>query len=331
MDIRIFDRQLYCREICDRLISRTVREEFSGEGACTLTVPLEVSEGFQVDRILRFPDTETDFVIRAVKRDSAEGICRVEGSGLLSFFSRRILSRPVTAAGEAEELLCSLAEEWGADVLPGAIRAERTGITASATAATGHDNLLTAMKRICSSVGLGMLLRLDADKREFVFSVRSRRENPGFLSRSAGTLSGVTERQDFTRYRNRAIIIGVGERTAVVEAAGLFDDGVDDSTQMLREIFEDASDLALGRFESEDAYAEALRTRGRRILSQHRPVCALSAEVGEETSRSLLVGDVCAVSDDILGVEASVLCTSRTVSGDGTEDRFSVTVQILNT
>jgi len=330
MDIRIFDEDLRLTGICDRILSCTVREEFDAEGACTLTVPLSAAREMQTDRILRFPGAEEDFVIRSVHRDSASGICRVEGSGLLSYFSRRILADPVTASGEAEGILCTLAERWGAAVLAGPLRTERTGVSGSASAATGHDTLLTAMKRICAAAGVGMSLRLDADRREFVFFVRARRESGRFLSRSAGTLTGLSRTEDFTRYKNRAVVIGVGERTAVVDAAGLFDDGTDDASSPLREIFEDASDLALGRFDGEDAYLDALRSRGQRILAQHRPVRSLTAEIPEDTARQMRPGDVCAVTDDVLGIQTQALCTARTVSGDGESLRYAVTVRMLN-
>lgn len=331
MDIRIFDGQLRLTGICDRILSLTVREEFAGEGFCTLRVPLSEGGKFSVDSILHFPGTEQEYVIRAVERDSVSGICRVDGSGLLSLFGRRILREPVTASGEAEEILCSLAETWGAAVLPGVLRTERAGISAEVSAATGHDSLLTAMKRICASAGVGMSLRLDADGRAFVFSVRSRRMTSRILSRSAGTLQGLTEKRDFTRYRSRAIVIGVGDRTAVVEAAGLFDDGVNDGEMPVREIFEDASDLALGRFDGEEAYQAALQARGKQILAQHRPSCSLTAETAEESARVLQVGDVCFVSDEALGITSSALCTARTLSGDGAHPVYAVTVQVLET
>lgn len=328
MDIRIFDGQLRPVGLCDRILSLTVREEFAGEGVCTLRVPLAEADKFFVDGILHFPGMEESYRIRAVQRDSGEGVCRIDGSSLLSLFGHRVLSQPVTASGSAEDILCDLAETWGAAVVPGTLRTERSGIAAQSSAATGHDTLLTAMKRICAASGLGMTLRLDADRREFVFSVRERRASSCFLSRSAGTLSGIVQKQDFTRYRNRAIIIGVGERTAVVDAAGLFSDGTDDNTAGLREIFEDASDLALGRFADENQYMAALRERGKRLLAQHRPLCTLTVEIGEETARRLRVGDVCAVRDEVLGIASFALCTARTYSGDGVQGSYAVTAEI---
>jgi len=86
----------------------------------------------------------------------------------------------------------------------------------------------------------------------------------------------------------------------------------------------------MGRVDHKDAYLDALRSRGQRILAQHRPVRSLTAEIPEDTARQMRPGDVCAVTDDVLGIQTQALCTARTVSGDGESLRYAVTVRMLN-
>ena len=329
MDIRIFNRELRFSAVCDRILSLRATEEFAGAGSFTLRVPLAGAARFDTDRILRFPGLDGDFVIHTVRHDSAAGTAVIAGSGVLSMFGRRILTEPLTRSGAAETLLCELAQTWGGAVLPGTLTTEYTGIDAAVNAATGHVPLLTAMDEICAAAGLGMQLRFDADTRGFRFAVRKRRTVPLFLSRSAGNLRGVTRLWDLSRYKNRVIVQGNGGHVVTVDAAGLFDDGVDDAAQALREEWSDATELAMDRYETEEAYREALAARGRRILAQHRPRQSLTVQVSEETARQLSPGDVCPVTDDSFGVQAQALCAARTVTYSGGETSYEVTMHVL--
>lgn len=328
MDIRIYDRSLRLCGICDTAVSVSLTEEFRAPGRCSVQIPVREAERFPTDALIRFPFSEETFSVRSVREDTAARTALVTGSGVLSLFSRRILSEPVTGRGTPEELLCSLTEEWGEAVLPGTLYALRQQIPGEGVAATGRTDLLEALTEIAAAAQLGLRLTFLPSSRSFCFSVRTRREIPLFLSRSAGNLDGVVRLRDYSGYKNRVIVRGSAE-TVTLDAAGLFDDGVDDAAEALRETYDDASDLARDRFASAEEYRAALTERGRAILARSRPRETLTVRVPENTARLLTPGDVCPLADAAVGVFARTLCTARTLTEKKGILRYSVTMQTL--
>ena len=327
MEIRIFDRTLRLCGIADRIDALTATECFDDAGAFSLAAPLGEAKRFAVEQLLLIPGVGDGFVVERIREDLAAGTVTVSGRGALSYFARCAIPETIVCAGGAEALLCFLAEEYGAEALPGPLALETCGRTETVDAAPGRIQLLSAMRRLCAEAGVGMRLRLDGAERRFVFSVRGRTPGAAFLSRSLGNLTGGVRETDRRRYANRVIVAGNGGCVVTLDAAGLFDDGTDDAAETRRTLFEDATDLALSRYESEARYREALAARGRRILAERRPLRSASFDVPEETAKSLSPGDVCPVADGTLGVRGEALCAARTLTWRAGRRHWSVQME----
>lgn len=326
MDVRVFDRGLSFRGIVDNVLSYRASREFTGAGSCLVRVPLAAAGCFTPDGIVRFPGDGGDFLICSIYEDSASGTAEIVGQGLLSYFERRAVTETIRYSGNMAEKLCTTALTWGASVLPGTIRAETVDLEADASVVCSRGTLYAALRQMCAAAGLGMRLTWDADTGAFSFSALPRRSSPLFLSRSAGNLFGAQRRRDYGAYRNRAIVCGADGETVTVEAAGLFEDGTDDASEPIREIFREERDLDLAQFTTEAAYREALFSRGRQLLAQCRPVGSLTATVSGTAARQLSPGDVCGVFDSLLGVKRQALCTSRTLSDGG----YAAVMQLID-
>ena len=243
---------------------------------------------------------------------------------MLSYFGRRVLPEEITYRGEAEAILLDLALQYGASVLPGTLSVTDFGRETAVNIALDRTSVLSAMRRICAQAGVGMRLRFDPDVPGFSFVMREEVSGAHFLSRSAGTVLSAVRSADLKNYANRIVVLGEEGNSVTVEAAGLFSDGVDDASYPVREIFLDATELALSRYASVDAYQAALRARGKRILAGRRPVFSVSVKTDEATARKLSVGEKCPVSDDVLGVQMYAVCREKTIYYDKSGVRWSV-------
>lgn len=310
-NILIFDKSLRLTGVCDTYSDFRWEEKFAASGTFWVSVPLTWADRFPVGSFVTLPGTQDGFFVQSVREDCAAGVARITGESVLALFSRKVIADEITQSGAAEEILCDLAAEYGAETLPCTLSTVRYGFTEEVHAAVGHTSLLSALEAICTESGLGMRLSMDALGGGFVFSVRRRQENARFLSRSVGNLRGAVRVCDFSPYKNRAIVCGNGDNIVTVHAAGLFGDGVDDQAQDTAEIWCDATDLAMGRYDSEAEYRAALAARGKRILAEHRPRLSLSVQTDEETAAALRPGDVCAVADAQLNLSAQALCTAK--------------------
>ena len=325
MDILIFNPSLRFSGVCDGSVRGRASERFCGAGSLTVTADAADTARFMIGGVVLVPGTEEAYMIESIRTDSGAGTAEIIGRGALSYFARRVLREEITYTGSAETLLCDLAETWGAAVVPGGLTVVRQGIGGEVNAAPARGDLLTAMEEICTAAGLGMRLRFDPDSAGFVFSVRLRREIPLFLSRSAGNLVGTEQRWDYRGFYNRAVVLGSGSNIVTADAAGLFDDGTDDAAQPLREIWVNATELAMSRYETEDAYREALLARGRRILAAHRPGVTAAIETTADTARRLIPGDVCQVSD----WNVKAMCAAKSFVWDESGAAHSVEMHLL--
>lgn len=314
MEIRIFSPDCRFSGICDRVIRFSASEKFAGAGSFSLRVPLSEGSRFVPDALLLCEGMEA-FVVESVRADSAAGVCDIGGRGILSFFSRRVLTEKITFAGSAEELLTDLASVWGSAVLPGTLSTLSTGSAVQVNIGLGHRTLLSAMKDIAAEAGVGLRLQFVPGEGGFVFSLWEYRPGGVILSGELGNLTGMKHTADFSRYLNRIHVGGSGGHIVSVSAAGLFDDGIDDASQPLREGWENAEDLARERYGTDEEYRAALAARGRRILAQSRPGITVSAETDEKTASRLRLGEICPVHGEILAAEA--VCTGKSVLYDG--------------
>ena len=312
MEIRIFSPDGRFSGICDRVIRFTAEEKLAGAGRFTLRVPLGEADRFAADAILLFPAMEDAFVVEGIRTDRDAGICEVSGRGILSYLERRILTEKITFMGSAEELLCAMAADWGAAVLPASLRTEKTGISAFVNVGLSHRPLLGAMEDIAAEAGVGFRLRFLPGEREFLFSLRAYRRGTVMLSPELGNLAGICRTEDLSRYVNRIYVAGNGGHTVCVDAAGLFADGIDDASLLLREAWENAEELAMERYASAEEYRAALEARGKRILAQRRPQITVRARTDSDTAARLRLGEICPIRDPAIASEA--VCVGRSAS-----------------
>ncbi len=317
MEIRIFSPDCRLEGICDRVIRFAAEEEFAGAGQFSLRVPAAEAGRSREGSILLCEGTEEAFTPECIRTDSGTGITEVSGRGVLAYFSRRILTEKITFAGAAEEILAQLASVWGTAVLPAPLCTSETGIAAQVNVGLSHGTLLRAMQDIAAEAGVGLRLRFLPGEREFLFSLREYKNGGVILSRALGNLGQICRTEDFSRYLNRIHVAGNGGHTVTVDAAGLFEDGFADSTQPLREGWENAEDLAMDRYASAEEYRAALAARGRRILAQRRPQITVSIRTDAATAARLQPGEICPIRDP--EIEAEAVCVGKSVlfEGDG--------------
>lgn len=313
MEIRIYEKDLTLAALCDSASAVTATEAFAGAGTFSLTVPLTEADKFSPERILLIPGIGDGYVIESVKADASAGTAQVTGTGVLSLFDRCILTEDVIYVGAAEPLLLDLAVRFGPRVLSAPLSTVEFGLTEEVNTVLADRTLLSAMKSAASAVGLGMRLAVRAG--EFVFNVRPVTEGNILLSRGRGSLTGGTRLHDHGGYANRVILQGGDGTRVIVRAAGLFDDGVDDAAQPLREILRYATDVKPDSYSNYDEYLNALRAEGQRILSACRPVNQVQLSVPSETAALLRVGCAYDVEDDTLGVHGQAVCVKKILSG----------------
>ncbi len=313
MEIRIYEKDLTLTALCDSASDVTATESFAAAGSFSLTVPLAEADKFRRDRIVLLPGIGDGYVIESVKADASAGTALVAGTGVLSLFDRCILTEDVLYIGAAEPLLIDLAVRFGPAVLSAPFSSVEFGLTGEVNAVLADRTLLSAMKSAAAAAGLGMRLAVHAG--EFTFNVRPVSKGEILLSRGRGNLSGGTRLWDHSGYANRVILQGGDGTRVTVSAAGLFDDGVDDAAQPLREILRYASDITPDGYPGYGEYLDALRAEGQRILTFCRPVDRVQLRVPSETAALLRVGYAYDVDDGTLGVHGRAVCTKKTLRG----------------
>lgn len=317
MEIRIFDRTLRFAGVCDSVLRAWAEECYDTAGRFSICTPAAAGKLFAVDDVLMIPGTEDGFVVESIREDGEETV--IGGRGVLSYFARRIVDREITFSGNAESLLLDLAEEFAPAVLPGSLSVMDFGRETTVNAEAGYAPLLSVMEQIGLQTGLGLRLRFEPES-GFVFSVREKNAGGRFLSRSAGSLLSAVRRCDLSSYVNRVIVRGNGGHRVTVDAG--------DEGAMLREMHENAEDLALSRFTSTGAYTAALLARGERRLAARRPARSVQVYADEVSASEIAVGDVCPVSDSRLQIRAEAFCRARKVEFDGDSVRCSVTLSV---
>lgn len=311
MEIRIYEKDLTLADVCDGATAVTATEAFAAAGSFSLTVPLAEAGKFARERIVRLPGIGDGYVIQSVKADASAGTAQVTGAGVLSLFDRCILTEDVIYEGTAEPLLLELAVRYGPTVLSAPLSTVEFGLTESVNTVLADRTLLSGIKSAAAAAGLGMRLSVRAG--EYVFNLRPVTDGALLLSRGRGNLTGGTRLWDHSGYVNRVILQGGDGTRVIVRAAGLFDDGVDDAAQPLREILRYATDIKPQSYETEAEYIAALRAEGQRILSACRPVNQVHLSVPSETAALLRVGCAYDVEDETLGVHGRALCVKKTL------------------
>lgn len=329
MDIQIFTPELALAGVCDKAVSVTATESFLSPGSCTLTVPLKMASAFPLQGMMSIPGIGGGYLIESVREDTAAGIASIEGQGILSLFSHRILPDGFTYSGEAEDALTGLADTYGASALPGNLCCISYGIPRTVEIAARAASLLDVMSSVARQADLGLHLRLDTTAREFLFSVRQKQNRGRFLSRSLGNLLRAARRQDMSTYANQVTVLGRGGKRVILSAADHFHDGFDDSAAPKREYLCSAKDILPSEYKTDAEYLAALTEVGMRELSQRRPRFSASLRVDEDTAREVTPGEICPLSDPWLGRYSAAVCTKKTMTWDKTGSRYSISLSLI--
>ena len=250
----------------------------------------------------------------------------MKGRGILSYFEGRQMPEYRRVSGDAEAVLLGLSTEWGASVLPAPLSTVEYGFSEAVDTVIGGGSLLSAMKSVCRTSGLGM--RLAVTDGGFLFAAQSRTAAKLRLSRGGGDLTGGVRVTDGENYKNSVIVKGYDGRTVTVSAVGLFDDGIDDAAAPLSEIYHNAYKIAPSLFPSDEEYLLALRAEGKRILSEHRGIRSVSIGVSAAAAASLRVGEECIIEDDLFGIVGTAFCEEKTLYADETGIRYTVSVRL---
>lgn len=333
-------------DICDDYVSLYYTEAFRSCGKLTCVLPLSRGVIPQVgDAVLC--GERLVYIIDSVKRDTAKGTVTLEGSGILSYLGRRIVSAPENGDLRCELLIGRLVSTYGAEAVPGTLAFEYPAKFDIADIAVEEGNLLSAIEEIAETWNLGLSLRYDFDAEKFVFSVlpiRDRRigntggNEPVFLSEGFDTVGSTVATRDLSGYKNRVTVRGAQKEdgtyyTVTVPASDFdFGDGFDDSVRPVQEIFV-RSGIGTGIYITsnsdgtetfnEDAYLKALTTRGRTELARHRPVQNIAASVSYGTVKDIAVGDRCTLFSPATDVQ-EVTVTEKRCRIEGGRASYSV-------
>lgn len=329
MDIQIFTKDLAFVALCDKVLSLTAGESFAGEGEYSLRVPIELASSFPLGGFLFIPGIGGGYRIESVTEDTGAGTALIAGRDILSLFSHRVLPDGFTYSGSAEDALISLSADYGADTLPGNLSCISYGIPGTVEVAARAGSLLSVMQSVANKADLGLRLRLDPMAAEFVFSVQQKKSHGRFLSRDLGNLLRATRVQDMEAYANRVIVLGRGGKRVTLSAQDIFHDGFDDASAPLREVICSATDLLPSDYETEAEYLAALTEIGIRELTRRRPRLTATVQVDVDTARVVVPGEICPLSDPILGRYSGAVCTKKSMTWDKTGTRYSIRLSLI--
>ena len=329
MDIQIFTPDLTFCGVCDRVLSLTATESFDGSGECSLRIPLESASAFPLDGFLSLPGFGGGYRIESVTENTGDGTALIAGRGILSLFSHRVLPDGFTYSGAAEDALVGLAAAYGAAALPGTLCCISYGIPHTVDMDCRAGSLLDIMHSVARRADLGLRLRLDPAAGEFVFSVRQKNNGGRFLSRSLGNLLHATRRQDFSSYANRVTVRGRNGKAVTLLAQDHCRDEFDDSAAPVRELLLYATDLLPADYETEEEYLAALTEVGVQALHSHRPRFSASIQVDAATARDVTPGEICPLSDPLLGRYSAAVCTKKSIKADKSGARYGITLSLI--
>lgn len=328
MDIQIFSPELTLCGVCDNILSLTAEESFDGSGEFSLCVPMERASAFPIGGFLSIPGIGGGYRIESVKEDTSDKTARIAGRGVLSLFSHRALPDGFTYSGSAEDALVSLAADYGAAALPGNLSCISYGIPDTVEIAARAASLLRVMESVARKADLGLQLRIDPAG-EFVFSARQKKNRGRFLSRSLGNLLRTAREQDTQSYANRVTVLGRSGKRVTLSAADYCRDGFDDSAQPLREYLYSAADLIPSDYKTDEEYLAALTEIGVQELMRRRPHFSASVQVDDATAKEILPGEICPLSDPLLGRYSAAVCQKKTMTWDKTGSRYSLRLSLI--
>lgn len=316
--VRFLDPELDFKAICTDFVSLRYTKKYCGAGEFECV--LSSSSGVAVE-----PD---DFalcggelyVVEKVSRSSLTGEITVCGRGALSLLSRRVVPLGFTRRRSVEAAACDLVRTYASSAFPAPIDVDTPEGSGAVALVIEAGDLLERVVRLVSSVRKGITLTWDDTRGRFSFAVTGgvdrRLSNAGgndvlFLSEGFGTVAGVSEVTDKSKYINRVTVRGSMTSDGTVLATTVsaadydFPDGLDDREEELREGYV-KSGIGITMFTHDDgegnrvfdrtAYFDALRERGREELALHRVSLSLEASLIASAAESAEVGDICTLS-----------------------------------
>lgn len=328
MDIHVFTPSLALSHICDCALSVHATEEWDGVGTANLVLPAAEARHFPREGIFTLPGIGGGYFIESVREDTADRTAAVSGRGILQAFGRRILTDPSRITGAAEDAILDLARDVGADALPGNLSLIRYGFPQTVDLYPVSGSLLSALRSIARPAGLGLNLRLDRSEREFILSLRGGENRGHFLSRSLGNLKSVLCVEDRKNYINRVTVRGKSAQVTV-SAADCIRDGFDDGSAPLREYLLFASDVDISDFSSEADYRAELYQRGVRFLLERRPQISAAIETDAATAQNVIPGEICPLTDPLLGRYSGAICTQKSLTADKNGIRHAVSLSLV--
>lgn len=226
-------------------------------------------------------------------------LLRLEIGGRLmeSLLSDRVLQSPWTASGGLSECVTA-AVKANLRGLPVEIGADSAVIEDSVTLSAAWDNLSSWIYRTLKPFGASYTLTLLPEKGKLLFRIVKPAEDAAVVfSSSFENIAEVTYALDSSERKNVAYVEG---NDGTVETADL------SGTEEKRELYEKAADLRPTDFPNLEAYREALRLRGRTVLSalgrEETLSCEANAKAEPRYGRDYRVGDCCWVDDEKTGL-----------------------------
>ena len=125
------------------------------------------------------------------------------------------------------------------------------------------------------------------------------------FSSSFGNIASIRLERDTADFKNVIYVEGADGTVVTVDSSG---------SDPKREMYRTVTDVKPGDFGSTSAYTSALRQRGTEILAKHAEIYHIAAETDAGISPvygvDYALGDICDVSDDVLGLSFGMRLTA---------------------
>lgn len=315
MELFFLDKNFGTVDIIDEFTSIIWEEKFHSIGSFTLIFPRSCASRVKNAVYVRTPFEGGCCKCGRIERlfigDDSE--CRATGHLLEVLLNDRILAKKGSASGPVTSCVIDTVTDILSECDIG-IASIQPQIQASASLTYCYNNLAEWLYKTLKPYGASFRVTLDADSDEPLFSltlgkdrteVSDSGEQTAIFSSSFGNIVSLEYEENTAEIKNFIYVEG-GDGTVVT---------VDRSADgEKRELYSLADDIVPDDYESTEAYAAALRTRGIETLSK----CAQGRRISVECDADALprygsdyaLGDLCDVYDEELGLSFEMRITS---------------------
>lgn len=285
MEIIVYDRNLYRLGTIENHTSLQWHRKYYECGTFELHAPVTDENLFllQPGNIIRPKGKAEAAVIRGDQEEEESTLLNEmvrNGYFLPIYFNDRMTGPQFTYTGTCEDAMRYIIGR--AEQIPLLEIAEGIGDGTEITFQATYKNVLTYLSKLARYCEVGFRVVPDFKLKKMTFETykgvnrtRQQGNNPRVIfSEGYNNLNRAKHTYSDETYKTRIVVGGAGEgaeRTYVVVGGG---SGFD-----LREGFLDAKDINKDDFATNDAYLEALRTRGREALNQNSVFENFEAEV----------------------------------------------------